>query len=168
MASLIPNWWPKGGWSKRTWLVLAACFLAWGTVIASRWGVVRLSDGAHWSLFVGTGRLGLETYMEGAEQLELAPAAGVQCWYFTNDGDAAWPDTQNTHAWITSDSTLSWLTRTTVVIWPGAVVLTGLCAWALARERRRGRERAGACVGCGYSLVGLDACAPCPECGKAR
>lgn len=166
MASLIPKWWP--GWSKRTWLVLFACALVWGALIASRWGLVRVGDGARWSVFLGAGRLGLETYMDGADELGMPPELGVQAWLYIEDADAAWPETQNTWDWITSDTPVSWLTRTTVRIWPWAVVLTGLCAWALVRERRRGRERAGACVGCGYSLAGLAAGAVCPECGKAR
>lgn len=158
-------------WSKRTWAALAAALLVGGAWVGSHWGVARVSDGARWSVFVGVGRLGFERYIEGSDQLGLAPTAGVQVWSFTGDDNAAWPETVNTRDWITTDITLSWLSRTTVLIWPLAAALAGLAVWTLVRERRCSRLRAGACVECGYSLAGLEA-GPggvvCPECGASR
>ena len=63
-------------------------------------------------------------------------------------------------------------------LWRG--VLTNSALYALAWSvlimlvlvpkawRRARRHRTGCCVSCGYSLAGLAANAPCPECGKGK
>ncbi len=59
--------------------------------------------------------------------------------------------------------------RVLVDIWPPALLILSFGGF-LVRSAARARKFAmtGVCVKCGYSLVGLAAEGPCPECGRAR
>ncbi|MEK6703635.1 MAG: hypothetical protein AABZ53_15350 [Planctomycetota bacterium] len=57
--------------------------------------------------------------------------------------------------------------RTVMVIWWLPLLVGGaglLAGWLVVRKGRR-RLRNGQCIDCGYSMAGLPADTPCPECG---
>jgi hypothetical protein len=54
----------------------------------------------------------------------------------------------------------------------GGVLVAAWCVWYWRRLRRRAREtlvrtRGLTCLGCGFSLVGLEENGHCPECGAS-
>lgn len=52
-------------------------------------------------------------------------------------------------------------------LWPLVLVMLGGGAWLVwSGARARRRADTARCAGCGYSLAGLAADSPCPECGK--
>ncbi len=71
--------------------------------------------------------------------------------------------------WMWGKRKNKWEPGYAYTVWPLGPLVTcvgGVLLWPGYREARRaGRNQ---CVACGYSLAGLDAKAPCPECGHVR
>jgi hypothetical protein len=80
---------------------------------------------------------------------------------------AEWDDHGDTsrwrfRRWVNANG--DWVVAIPFAVVTGSAGAATAIAWFLDHRARR-RAREGACPNCGYSLAGLTANAPCPECG---
>lgn len=97
----------------------------------------------------------------------IDPAMGVTRGFRVSGGRNRWPSFDYTRfdwrftAW---GDTMQWGVQ--VPGWVPALASAIGAAWLWRRDAlATARERAGLCAACGYSLAGLPAGGPCPECG---
>jgi len=145
----------RSGWR---WLRI----LKWAGLVTCVVIVTAFAASFQWKYYIrhigGEGRLVVFEVAGGsAKYLSVQLADGDYALGF--GGEVSRNDSKSTHQlfWDWGDS----LTRINIPLWMPLLPCTLSTAWLWFRDR----PRKTGCKKCGYSLAGLPAASPCPECG---
>jgi hypothetical protein len=140
----------------RTQLSVAACVVLLVVWIASRWYAVAITTPGGHDVGVGGGVFSYCVSEDlrgvGWQTRTFTLSSSMWCWWF-DAGSFGW----RVGRW--------W----SVPLWMPLVAMSALTLWLWRRDARHARRvLTGRCEHCRYDLAGLNADAPCPECGRSR
>jgi hypothetical protein len=152
-------------------MLLSLGLLIAGVWVASRWWHPMVWFGDRWILMIWRGQVTLNSLdvPEPSQRYRLRVSRApewARSWQWITPVTAS--NQPSVKTWFYCRGRVFLGGAVDVLLWPIPLLLWTPAALLLhSSTRARKRASKGQCKSCGYSLAGLTAATPCPECGKA-